>query len=270
MRRRLLGLSVALALTASAGAADPPKTPAARLAAIKKEVADAQAAFYKVAVNVDEKKKEEVERANKLYEAFSKKQEAGFAEALTIAQADPKSDTAFAALEWLLTTPRAYYGTAGRPAMELMAKYHAANPKIIPVVRMLGRLTPHEDSPSHAAAVALLQTVAEKNPNRTARGYAALGLASQAIGKHAAAEYKHDPDAEKLATAAEKQLETVIKEFGTLAGIGERAKADLFELRNLRVGKVAPDIAGEDLDGVKFKLSDYRGKVVALDFWGDW
>ena len=38
----------------------------------------------------------------------------------------------------------------------------------------------------------------------------------------------------------------------------------------LAVGKVAPDIVGEDLDGVAFKLSDYRGKVVMLDFWGDW
>ena len=28
--------------------------------------------------------------------------------------------------------------------------------------------------------------------------------------------------------------------------------------------------AGEDLNGVAFKLSDYRGKVVVLDFWGDW
>jgi hypothetical protein len=32
----------------------------------------------------------------------------------------------------------------------------------------------------------------------------------------------------------------------------------------------APEIAGEDLDGVPFRLSDYRGKVVLLDFWGDW
>jgi hypothetical protein len=32
----------------------------------------------------------------------------------------------------------------------------------------------------------------------------------------------------------------------------------------------APDIAGTDLDGVDFKLSDYKGKVVMLDFWGDW
>ena len=33
---------------------------------------------------------------------------------------------------------------------------------------------------------------------------------------------------------------------------------------------VAPEIEAEDLDGVNFKLSDYRGKVVVIDFWGDW
>jgi cytochrome oxidase Cu insertion factor (SCO1/SenC/PrrC family) len=38
----------------------------------------------------------------------------------------------------------------------------------------------------------------------------------------------------------------------------------------LNVGKVAPEIEAEDIDGVKFKLSDYRGKVIVLDFWGDW
>jgi hypothetical protein len=38
----------------------------------------------------------------------------------------------------------------------------------------------------------------------------------------------------------------------------------------VRVGLAAPEIAGQDLDGVSFKLSDYRGKVVMLDFWGDW
>ena len=37
-----------------------------------------------------------------------------------------------------------------------------------------------------------------------------------------------------------------------------------------RVGKLAPEIEGEDVDGVPFKLSDYRGKVVLLDFWGHW
>jgi hypothetical protein len=50
----------------------------------------------------------------------------------------------------------------------------------------------------------------------------------------------------------------------TVAG---RARAALFEVRNLKVGKEAPDIEGEDQDGKRFKLSDYRGKVVLLDFW---
>jgi hypothetical protein len=36
------------------------------------------------------------------------------------------------------------------------------------------------------------------------------------------------------------------------------------------VGDLAPEIVGNDVDGSEFKLSDYRGKVVVLDFWGDW
>jgi hypothetical protein len=38
----------------------------------------------------------------------------------------------------------------------------------------------------------------------------------------------------------------------------------------LAVGKQAPDFTAKDADGVTFKLSDYRGKVVVLDFWGFW
>jgi hypothetical protein len=51
------------------------------------------------------------------------------------------------------------------------------------------------------------------------------------------------------------------------ATVAERARAELFEIRNLSVGKEAPDIEGEDQDGKRIKLSDYRGKVVLLDFW---
>jgi AhpC/TSA family len=49
--------------------------------------------------------------------------------------------------------------------------------------------------------------------------------------------------------------------------VSERAKAELFAIRNLSVSREAPDIEGEDQDGKRFKLSDYRGKVVLLDFW---
>jgi len=38
----------------------------------------------------------------------------------------------------------------------------------------------------------------------------------------------------------------------------------------LAVGQAAPEIVGVGIDGKEMKLSDYRGKVVVLDFWGDW
>ena len=41
-------------------------------------------------------------------------------------------------------------------------------------------------------------------------------------------------------------------------------------LEDLAIGKMAPEIEGQDVNGVPFKLSDYRGQVVLLDFWGDW
>ena len=40
--------------------------------------------------------------------------------------------------------------------------------------------------------------------------------------------------------------------------------------KGLEVGDTIPEVNGKDLDSIKFKLSDYKGKVVMLDFWGDW
>jgi len=52
--------------------------------------------------------------------------------------------------------------------------------------------------------------------------------------------------------------------------LADKIRAPEFQRERLQVGMTAPDIAGEDLDGVAFQLSDYRGKVVVLDFWGFW
>ena len=37
-----------------------------------------------------------------------------------------------------------------------------------------------------------------------------------------------------------------------------------------QLGKTAPEIEGTDIQGQKLTLSSYRGKVVLIDFWGDW
>lgn len=45
---------------------------------------------------------------------------------------------------------------------------------------------------------------------------------------------------------------------------------DLFVLQNLAIGMLAPELVGVDVDGKPIRLSDYRGKVLVLDFWGFW
>ena len=40
-----------------------------------------------------------------------------------------------------------------------------------------------------------------------------------------------------------------------------------FTANGLRQGYLAPDVEGSDLEGNPMKLSDFRGKVVVLEFW---
>ena len=77
-----------------------------------------------------------------------------------------------------------------------------------------------------------------------------------------------DASDEQKAAAAKMLAEAEALAAGT--PLAERIAAPRFEAERLQIGMVAPDIEGEDLDGVAFKLSDYRGKVVVLDFWGFW
>jgi hypothetical protein len=268
-----------LFLAVAAAADDKPKAraaPAERLAAIEKEYKDAEEAYYKAAQPLPDTP-EGNKKAQELYQAYDKKRSDLFMEAVEIAKADPKSDVGFAALEWVLTIPRSFYLPAGKPGLELLAEHHAANPKVGKVVAWVGSMNPR-GVPSEAAAKALIEAVAKKNPDKAVRAQAFLAKAWQAKAKFAAAEYRKEADADRLAAEAEKAFEAVLKDYADSprliredAGtVGEIARSELFELRHLRIGKPAPEIAGEDLDGAKFKLSDYRGKVVVLDFWGDW
>ena len=67
-----------------------------------------------------------------------------------------------------------------------------------------------------------------------------------------------------------KFLRGVLGSFDGDSELRKKAQDELFVLENLTVGSKAMDIVGTDLEGEEFKLSDYRGKIVFLDFWGDW
>jgi hypothetical protein len=74
---------------------------------------------------------------------------------------------------------------------------------------------------------------------------------------------------------AEALFERAVQEYGDVklpggGTVAATAEAELFEIRHLAVGKAAPEMEGEDQDGRRFKLSDYRGKVVLVDFWSEY
>jgi hypothetical protein len=144
-----------------------------------------------------------------------------------------------------------------------------------------------------------LRSVLEANPHRQVQALACLSLAQLLIdrlnrlevmanqpasieryhsvfGKEFVQELQRQnraaviAEAERLFDRAAREFSDVqipVTFFGSGGTVGEKAKAELFQIRSLAVGKVAPEIEGEDQDGKRFKLSDYRGKVVLLDFW---
>jgi peroxiredoxin len=115
--------------------------------------------------------------------------------------------------------------------------------------------------------------VLKEGSGHEARGLAAYWLAYR-LGESVNDELS-GPRAEHAAKEAESLLRLVTEKYADVSTekrepLGKRAEIALNELHRLAVGHVAPDIEGEDGDGKHFRLSDYRGKIVVLDFWGHW
>ena len=111
------------------------------------------------------------------------------------------------------------------------------------------------------SAQAFLERLSQESLRPKIKAWALYALARSAS--------RSKPSAESIAV-----LEQMKRDYGTLEhngiSISDICDADIFEAKFLSIGCVAQDIVGLDPDGVQLKLSDYQGKVVVLDFWGDW
>ena len=96
----------------------------------------------------------------------------------------------------------------------------------------------------------------------------AVELGEQRFGALKDGRSKHEAEAIKLFTELDQKYGK--EELRPGLSVARIAQQSIYSIQNLSIGKIAPDIVGEDLEGVKFKLSDYRGKVVMLSFWGSW
>jgi len=176
-----------------------------------------------------------------------------------LARNDPKSAFAREAATWiLLNTPG---GLEAGPAAEIILSEHAASSNLVFLCQGLMRAR-------FAGGIALLRGVLEKNPDDTVKAHACYVLATL---------LREEADTGGNATAAAEAallFERVTTDFGEVMSDGsllaDRADRQLSNLQGLGIGKPAPEITGDDLEGREMKLSDYRGKVVALVFWGAW
>ena len=118
-------------------------------------------------------------------------------------------------------------------------------------------------NPPSAQNLLLLRAVADRSPHRSVQGSAFYAL-GKLLGS-----------SEETRAEGRQLLERVQKEFADVpffreTTYGEKVAGDLFELDHLQIGHVAPEIIGIGIDGNLMQLSAFRGKVVLLDFWGDW
>jgi len=150
-----------------------------------------------------------------------------------------------------------------KEAVDMIVKDHSKNPKMISV---LGFISSTPDGAS------ILEKIATKTDDRNL-----AGLAWYAITENLQKEAGDvgPKKAEELNKRTEMIYEKLAKDYADVSmgrgTIGDTIKAALFELQNLSVGKVAPEVLCLNIDGDKEdKLSNYKGKVVVLDIWATW
>jgi hypothetical protein len=184
---------------------------------------------------------------------------------MELADKEPKDPAAVDALLWVIHhSPSVLDASLSSPqarALNALLRDHSGSEKLRGLFWSMGN---SEDK----AAETWLRTALERSTRREVQGEACLALAQHLRIREA---NKADQEIEKLYERILARYADIKQAApGAEGTLGDVAKRALFEIRHLAISKPVPDIEGEDLDGKRFKLSDYRGKVVLLEFWGFW
>ena len=173
---------------------------------------------------------------------------------LQLAEANRGSDVAFQAL---LVATRFDAQILSR-TMPMLSEDFAADPLVYHGILSLRGIR-------HDAIMDLLRRVIEKNPDRRARAAAALALATSLESPDGVVGEERSRLIE-LCAVEFKDVVVGDPETGVEKTAGELAERMLRKAKFLSVGSTAQDIAGKDVDGKEFRLSEFKGKVVMLVF----
>lgn len=174
---------------------------------------------------------------------------------------DPSTPAARKDMFWALT--KAGTTKTGKQIQSLLLEHHIESKEIGTLISALSR------SPGKATEKTL-RSIVEKSPHDSVQANAIYSL----IGYLEKTKSKAD-DEDEAQNEIDELFDTLKADFSEVEdarGVSyfARLEGQRFAAEKLQIGLPVPDIIGEDVDGVEFKLSDYKGKVVVIDFWGDW
>jgi len=147
-------------------------------------------------------------------------------------------------------------------ALLLLREHHAERPLVAPILhRLEAMLSPESEK--------LLRAIVAKNQDPEIQAQARFALAMHLVRR-----FEADASAENaqqlLSEGTGLLEEMAANQCDVLYGgntLTDAAREALAAYRQLTIGRPVPDISGEDVYGKRMRLSDYRGKVVLLDFW---
>lgn len=206
-----------------------------------------------------------------------------------LAEGHPDDPAALDALTWVAS--QCVFGAPAEKALGTIARDHARDGRLKDFCGQCSRygepFAPYE---------AMLRAVMKDSPHRDVKGAACLALADylkmaketsesnrikaalhgeRSLNRSTLANLRamEGRGLDKVGDESEALFRRVIDEYADLRlavnypeSAAELAKGELFVLRNLGIGRKAPEVVGTDLHGKAMKSGDYRGKVVVLDF----
>jgi len=181
--------------------------------------------------------------------------------ALAIATANPESEVAQNALIWgLAIAPNDFDGT---DALKVLEKDYLKSEKLASLCWSLNT------APHTAGKEQLLTRLMNESPHESVRAQAMYSLALSKMGSDRELSAKLFTQVKEKYAAVQTAQPANNLRFRPFP-LGEGADKKLFELQHLSVGAQAQPTVGVDADGKPMKLEDYKGKIVMLEFFGDW
>ncbi len=172
------------------------------------------------------------------------------------------TDAAIPYLRWVAQNALPMVGAeraAAKGAVRILVTTHRRSPELASLGWMLGRMDYFFEDPAEASAAGL--GLEQDSPVPEVRAWATFSRLSRALNEASvdSAEYLQAKD----------QLAKVLSSV-ELPDLNAEVANRVALRESFSLGMEAPDIQGYDLDGTAFALSDYRGKILFIDFWGDW